>query len=50
MCKPGGIRESIRKTVTAVAMVLDHAGVSPNPARDRVTCEPCAEREFGADA
>jgi integrase len=29
-------RESIRKTVTAVAMVLDHAGVSPNPARDRI--------------
>jgi integrase len=29
-------RESIRKVVNAVAMVLDHAGVVPNPARDRV--------------
>jgi integrase len=29
-------RESIRKSVTALAMVLDFAGVSPNPARDRV--------------
>jgi hypothetical protein len=26
---------TIRKTVQAVAMVLDHAGVKPNPARDR---------------
>jgi integrase len=32
----GKARESIRKTVTATAMVLDHAGVQPNPARDRV--------------
>ncbi len=32
----GKARESIRKTVTAIAMVLDHAGVQPNPARDRV--------------
>jgi integrase len=30
--KPG----TIRKTVQAVAMTLDHAGISPNPARDRV--------------
>jgi integrase len=30
----GKARESIRKTVTALAMVLDHAGVTPNPARD----------------
>lgn len=29
-------RESIRKSVTALAMVLDFAGVTPNPARDRV--------------
>jgi len=27
---------TIRKTVQAVAMVLDHAGIQPNPARDRV--------------
>jgi integrase len=30
----GKSRESIRKTRTAVAMVLDHGRVSPNPARD----------------
>src|SRR6476469_11047494 len=29
-------RESIRKSVTALAMVLDYGGVAPNPARDRV--------------
>ena len=27
---------TIRKTTQAVAMVLDHAGIKPNPARDRV--------------
>jgi integrase len=32
----GKARESIRKTVTALAMVLDFHSVSPNPARDRV--------------
>jgi integrase len=32
----GAKRESIRKVVNAVAMVLDHAGTAPNPARDRV--------------
>jgi integrase len=32
----GKARESIRKTVTALAMVLDYAGIAPNPARDRV--------------
>jgi integrase len=32
----GKARESIRKSVTALAMVLDFAGVAPNPARDRV--------------
>jgi integrase len=32
----GKARESIRKTLTAVAMVLDYAGVTPNPARDRL--------------
>jgi hypothetical protein len=30
----GKARESIRKSKTALAMVLDHAGISPNPARD----------------
>jgi integrase len=29
-------RETIRKTVTVLALVLDHAGVSPNPARDHL--------------
>jgi integrase len=33
----GKARESIRKSVTALAMVLDFASVAPNPARDRVT-------------
>jgi hypothetical protein len=28
--------ETIRKTGTVLSMVLDHAGVQPNPARDRV--------------
>jgi integrase len=37
LAEAGKARESIRKTVTALAMVFDHAGVSPNPARDRVT-------------
>jgi integrase len=32
----GLARESIRKTLTALAMVFDHAGITPNPARDRV--------------
>jgi integrase len=30
-------RESIRKTLATLAMVLDFAGVAPNPARDRLT-------------
>lgn len=29
-------RESIRKVVNAIAMVLDHAGITPNPARDKM--------------
>jgi integrase len=33
----GKARESIRKSFTALAMVLDFAGAQPNPARDRVT-------------
>jgi integrase len=32
----GRKRETIRKTVTALAMCLDHAHVSPNPARDKL--------------
>jgi integrase len=30
-------RQTIRKTVSVLAMILDHAGVQPNPARDRTT-------------
>jgi integrase len=32
----GRKRETIRKTILALGMVLDHLGVQPNPARDRV--------------
>jgi len=32
----GLMRETIRKSVTALAQVLDHEGITPNPARDRV--------------
>ena len=32
----GSSRETIRKSIVALAQVLDHAGVSPNPARNRV--------------
>lgn len=36
LAKAGKSRETIRKTVTVLAMVFDFAGVTPNPARDRV--------------
>jgi integrase len=32
----GSSRETIRKSIIALAQVLDHAAISPNPARDRV--------------
>ena len=38
-------RETIRKTLGAGAMVLDHAGVDPNPARDRSIKLPREEPE-----
>lgn len=42
----GKRRESIRKTVTALAMVLDHQGISPNPARNKVVAKlPREEKE-----
>jgi integrase len=42
----GKARETIRKSVTALAMVLDYARVSPNPARDRVVVKlPLSEPE-----
>ncbi len=36
LAEAGKSRETIRKTVTVLAMVFDHAGITPNPARDRV--------------
>jgi integrase len=36
LVEQGKARESIRKSLTALAMVLDYAGLSPNVARDRV--------------
>jgi integrase len=41
----GVARETIRKTLGAGAMVLDHAGVAPNPARDRSIKLPRQEPE-----
>jgi integrase len=41
----GTARETIRKTLGAGAMALDHAGVSPNPARDRSIKLPREEPE-----
>lgn len=38
-------KQTIRKTVSVLAMVLDHARVQPNPARDRLTIKlPREER------
>jgi integrase len=38
-------KQTIRKTVSVLAMVLDHARVEPNPARDRLTVKlPREER------
>jgi hypothetical protein len=36
LAEAGKSRETIRKTVTVLAMIFDHAGVTPNPARDRI--------------
>jgi len=41
----GLARESIRKSKTAVAMVCDHFGITPNPARDPRVKLPLEERE-----
>jgi integrase len=41
----GTARETIRKTLGAGAMTLDHAGVAPNPARDRSIKLPFEEPE-----
>lgn len=37
-------RESLRKTLNVLAMILDHEGVQPNPVRDRRLRLPRAER------
>lgn len=38
-------KQTIRKTVSVLAMILDHAGVQPNPARDKLTVKlPREER------
>lgn len=36
LTEKGRKRETIRKAVSALAMVLDHVGVTPNPARNKV--------------
>jgi integrase len=41
----GYARGTIRKTLQTLAMVLDHAGISPNPARDKQVRLPREERE-----
>ena len=39
-------RETVKKTITALAMTFDFAGIDPNPARDRRTVKlPRADRE-----
>jgi integrase len=38
-------KQTIRKTISVLAMVFDHAGIQPNPARDRLTVKmPREER------
>lgn len=38
-------KQTIRKTLSVLAMILDHAGITPNPARDRLTVKlPREER------
>lgn len=41
---PGLKRESIRKTVATLAMVFDHHGLNPNPARDKRVRLPQEDR------
>jgi integrase len=38
-------KQTIRKTISVLAMIVDHAGIQPNPARDRLTVKmPREER------
>jgi integrase len=39
-------RESIRKTIATLAMILDYAGVAPNPARDKLMVKLPRETRF----
>ena len=40
LSEQGYKRSTIKKTVQALAMTLDHAGIDPNPARDRMVKLP----------
>jgi integrase len=42
---PNYSRGTIRKTLQTLAMVLDHAGIDPNPARDKSVKLPRADEE-----
>jgi hypothetical protein len=42
--RDGLARESIRNTRATLAMVLDHAAVNPNPARDKSVKLPRADK------
>jgi integrase len=39
-------KQTIRKTVSVLAMILDHEGVAPNPARDKMVKLPREERRI----
>jgi integrase len=45
LVREGYSRGTIRKTLQTLAMALDHAGVSPNPARDKQVRLPREEEE-----
>ena len=45
----GRKRETISKSITALAQTLDHAGVDPNPARDRVRVKLPREERLELD-
>src|SRR5438132_23119 len=45
LLEAGKARETIRKTLPVLAMLFDYAGITPNPARDRVRVKlPRGER------
>jgi integrase len=43
-------KQTIRKTVSVLAMILDHAAIQPNPARDRLTVKMPREAKREVDA